>query len=124
MPMTADSTNKILQELKALEHLLHSSASDNIPILNELVATISTSDSDAEALTISALAATEKPENPFLPKAVLERLSHEREAARQSAEEAQRTMQHVLERKHQQATQKLSMVEHPLSHEQQDALIE
>ena len=55
---------------------------------------------------------------------MLERLSHEREAARQSAEEAQRTMQHVLERKHQQATQKLSMVEHPLSHEQQDALIE
>lgn len=63
--------------------------------------------------------------NPFLPQSVLDRLSHEREAAQHSAEEAQRTMQKVLEQKQQRAHAALSgMDSSRLSAEQKEALVE
>ena len=63
--------------------------------------------------------------NPFLPQSVLDRLNHEREAAQHSAEEAQRTMQKVLEQKQQRAHAALSgMDSRRLSAEQKEALVE
>ncbi|UZK03411.1 hypothetical protein [Venatoribacter cucullus] len=63
--------------------------------------------------------------NPFLPQSVLDRLSHEREAAQHSAEEAQRTMQKVMEQKQQRAHAALSgMDSSRLSAEQKEALVE
>ncbi|QQD24410.1 hypothetical protein GJQ55_07930 [Venatoribacter cucullus] len=63
--------------------------------------------------------------NPFLPQSVLDRLTQEREAAQHSAEEAQRTMQKVMEQKQQRAHAALSgMDSSRLSAEQKEALVE
>lgn len=62
--------------------------------------------------------------NPFLPQSVLDRLSHEREAAQHSAEEATRTMQKVLEQKQQRAQETLSGVGTRLTQAQKEALVE
>jgi len=43
--------------------------------------------------------------NPFLPQAILDRLTQEREAAQHSAQEAHRTMQRVMEQKQARASE-------------------
>lgn len=112
MSGTQDSTQKILQELQVLDQLLNQTANDNIPILDEKVT--------QPTLTTSNVS---KAENPFLPKAMLERLTQEREAAQHSAEEAHRTMQRVMERKQQQARQALSGFNRELTNEQKELVI-
>lgn len=102
-----DSADSLLEELMALQGLLD--GEDNIPILDEPF---------QEAVLIS-----NKPENPFLPKAMIDRLTVEREAAQRSAAEAQRTMQHVIERKQEQARQALNGMGKELNSEQKDTLI-
>lgn len=113
MAKAGDSTEKILQELEALGRLLNSGEQDNIPILDEPIAQ---TPEPQKTIKIAA-------ENPFLPKAMLERLTQEREAAQHSAEEAHRTMQRVMERKQEQARQALTGFGRDLTNEQKDALI-
>lgn len=62
--------------------------------------------------------------NPFLPQAILDRLAQEREAAQQSAQEAHRTMQRVMEQKQARAQQALAGMGKTLTQVQKDALIE
>ncbi|HUH58115.1 MAG TPA: hypothetical protein VL020_06335 [Pseudomonadales bacterium] len=110
MSNNTDSTSSLLNELLALQNLFDDQ--DDIPILDEPL--------QVTAITSPAI----KPENPFLPKAMLERLNIERTAAQSSAEEAQRTMQRVFERKQEQARQSLSGIGKGLSTEHKDALID
>lgn len=107
MSNNRDSASSLLKELLALQSLFEDQ--DNIPILDE-------------PLQITAITSS-KPENPFLPKAMIDRLNIEREAAQSSAEEAYRTMQLVFDRKQEQARQTLSGAGKGLSIEQKDALI-
>ncbi len=64
------------------------------PTIDELAAL-----AKAVAQETEAKATTRNPNNPFLPKSVLDRLTVERQAAQQSAEEAHRTMQRVMQGK-------------------------
>lgn len=107
----ANTTHQLLAELEALNQLLDTNSNDNIPILSETIEQ-------------AQVAAPIVKENPFLPKAVLERLSQERLAAQQSAEEAHRTMQRVNEQKQQKARSILSDVGKQLTQEQKDALVQ
>ncbi len=102
-----DSTNSLLKELLALQNLFEDQ--DNIPILDDPF--------QASVITSS------KSENPFLPKAMIDRLNIERKAAQESAEEAHRTMQRVMDRKQEQARQTLNGIGSGLSNLQKDALI-
>lgn len=111
-----DSTDSLLQELLALQGLFEDQ--DNIPILDEPFQDNTTFKAVPTVNTV-----TVKPENPFLPKAMIDRLTHERMAAQSSAEEAHRTMQLVMDRKQQQARQTLTGIGKELSGEQKDALI-
>ena len=70
------------------------------------------------------IATTKISSNPFLPQAVLDRLQTERMAAQQSAEEAHRTMQRVLDKKQQDARNTLSEIGRQLSPAQKEAMIE
>lgn len=104
-----NATESLLKELLALQNLFEDQ--DNIPILDEpFQVTAITSDGS-------------KPENPFLPKAMIERLNVERKAAQHSAEEAHRTMQRVADRKQEHARQALNGLGSGLSNLQKDALI-
>ncbi len=82
----------------------------------------------ASAATPSADAPAARPRassgNPFLPQSVLDRLTQEREAAQQSAEEAHRTMQKVMEQKQQRAQEALTGVGNRLTPAQKEALID
>lgn len=69
-------------------------------------------------------APTKTSSNPFLPQAILDRLAQEREAAQQSAQEAHRTMQRVMEQKQARAQQALAGMGKTLTQVQKDALIE
>ncbi len=104
-----NATESLLKELLALQNLFEDQ--DNIPILDE----------PFQVTAITSAGA--KPENPFLPKAMIERLNVERKAAQHSAEEAHRTMQRVMDRKQEQARQALDGIGSGLSNLQKDALI-
>lgn len=110
-----DRPEDLLRELQALQQLLDSSGdeNDNIPILSEKI-----------SLEIPAVVPVKKAENPFLPQAVLDRLSHERMAAQQSAEEAHRTMQRVNDQKQQRARNVLGDIGKTLSPQQKDQLVQ
>lgn len=117
-----DSTDSLLQELLALQDLFEDQ--DNIPILDEPFAHDTTFHAATEKTVASAVSTNAvKPENPFLPRAMIDRLTHERIAAQHSAEEAHRTMQQVMDRKQQQARQALTNIGKSLTAEQKDALI-
>jgi len=77
-----------------------------------------------EATVPPAPVVSKQSTNPFLPQAVLDRLQTERIAAQQSAEEAQHTMQRVMEKKLQNARQTLHEAGVKLSADQREALIE
>lgn len=118
--MTADkgnATHQLLAELEALNQLLNDSSKDSIPILDETIEQAQDIEQIQEELPAIK-------ENPFLPKAVLERLTQERLAAQHSAEEAHRTMQRVNEQKQQKARSILSDVGKQLTQEQKDALVQ
>lgn len=109
-----DNADNLLRELQALQQLLDNSADQDIPILDEQIET---------APALNAGSPTKKMENPFLPQAVLDRLTQERLAAQQSAEEAHRTMQRVNEQKQQRARNVLGDVGKNLTTQQKDQLI-
>lgn len=135
-----DSTSQLLEDLQILDQLLTSDEQDNIPLLNDLV-----EHSDDVIDLIPTLEpefipelhvepeiipqvepepiSPPKKENPFLPKAVLERLAQERLAAQHSAEEAHRTMQRVNEQKQNRARDILNDMGKQLTTEQKDELI-
>lgn len=113
-----DNADNLLRELQALQQLLDNSTDEDIPILDEQIET------EPPLITDAIHApATKKTENPFLPQAVLDRLTQERLAAQQSAEEAHRTMQRVNEQKQQRARNVLGDVGKSLTAQQKDQLI-
>lgn len=107
MSNTTDPASALLDELLALQTVLDDD--DDIPILDE-------------PFQVSAVAAPER-ENPFLPKAMIDKLSMERQAAQNSAEEAHRTMQRIMDRKQEQARTALRGAGTGLTEEQKDTLI-
>src|SRR5690554_4940297 len=109
MSNNTDSTSSLLNELLALQNLFDDQ--DDIPILDEPL--------QVTAITSPAI----KPENPFLPKAMIDKLSMERQAAQSSAEEAHRTMQRIMDRKQEQARTALRGAGTGLTEEQKDTLI-
>lgn len=109
MSSNKSATESLLQELRALQDLFEDQ--DNIPILDEPL--------QVTAITHSI----DKPENPFLPKAMIDQLNTERQAAHQSAEEAHQTMQRVMVHKQEQARKALSGMGQGLTHLQKDQLI-
>lgn len=62
-------------------------------------------DDVADSTTATTTAPARASANPFLPQAILDRLTREREAAQHSAQEAHRTMQKVMEQKQARASE-------------------
>lgn len=74
----------------------------------------------SESGSITQTSSVKTSSNPFLPQSVLDKLSRERVAAQQSAEEAHKTMQRVAEQKETRLQDQLQQ----LNHDQKQAVVE